>query len=242
MIALTTLRIVLGHISLYKIKRSNGNLSGKGQAIAGIAVGYSSFIFIIPLLAALASPLIIRQIAQSRAATASENVKGIYSSLKKFSIENEGSISNKNKDFQYSNDYLRELFASATLKDENLFFVSGITGAHSPDQNIQGNNALSKGENIFSYVIGTEINDPTPTPLLVAPLIRNGNTIEIDTTAFGGKVVILYTDGSARTYDCFSYDYLENPTTKNPIFSENKMWSTNKDGELVGYEIATPDF
>jgi len=38
------------------------------------------------------------------------------------------------------------------------------------------------------------------------------------------------------------YDYLENPTTKNPIFSENKMWSTNKDGELVGYEIATPDF
>ena len=55
--------VICGHKALSKIKRSDGSLSGKGLAIAGLITGYLGIawaVFMIPLLLAIAIPNFVR--------------------------------------------------------------------------------------------------------------------------------------------------------------------------------------
>jgi len=52
--------VVLGHISLSQIKRSAGRLKGSGLAIAGLVLGYLSFLPIILIVAAIVIPNLLR--------------------------------------------------------------------------------------------------------------------------------------------------------------------------------------
>jgi type II secretory pathway pseudopilin PulG len=52
--------VVLGHIALSQIKRSAGRLKGSGLAIAGLILGYVSFVPIILIIAAIAIPNLLR--------------------------------------------------------------------------------------------------------------------------------------------------------------------------------------
>lgn len=54
------LAIIFGHISLSQIKKSGGKLKGEGLAIAGLVIGYFSFIPIILMIAAIAIPNLLR--------------------------------------------------------------------------------------------------------------------------------------------------------------------------------------
>ena len=55
--------VICGHIAKSKIKKSGGALSGSGMATTGLVCGYVSFglIFVIAFLAALATPVIMKQ-------------------------------------------------------------------------------------------------------------------------------------------------------------------------------------
>ena len=49
--------VIMGHLSLSRIKSSAGALSGRGMAIAGLIMGYFGFVLVgIAILAALAVP------------------------------------------------------------------------------------------------------------------------------------------------------------------------------------------
>ena len=54
--------IILGHISLVEIRKSNGRLKGKGMATAGLVMGYGIFAMIpfILIIAAIAIPNLLR--------------------------------------------------------------------------------------------------------------------------------------------------------------------------------------
>jgi len=236
---LTTLPgIILGHIALSKIKRANGALLGRGQAIAGIAVGYSSLLLLIPALAAISAPIIIRQIAVSRSVTAINNGKDVYVGLRAYSFDSKG-FPQENSTFTSSNDYFRPLFETQHFIDERPFHIKNMPGLVEPDETTEGDQALSKGENAFSYVLGADIHKVTP--LLVTPLVKNGNTIEVDTAAFGGKLVVVYSDGSAQIYPTKFTNFVEDFATGNPIFRDEKMWVADADGNSTSYEIVTPD-
>lgn len=69
--------LICGHLSLGKIKRSNGALGGKGFAITGLVLGYVSFLLtvVIASLAALATPVIMKQKKKADLAQLSNNAK-----------------------------------------------------------------------------------------------------------------------------------------------------------------------
>ena len=51
--------IIMGHIAMSKIKKSQGAIGGRGLALAGTVLGYLSLI-ILPILAGIVTPLILR--------------------------------------------------------------------------------------------------------------------------------------------------------------------------------------
>ena len=52
--------VILGHVALSQIKRSAGHLKGSGLAIAGLILGYLSFVPIILIVVAIAIPSLLR--------------------------------------------------------------------------------------------------------------------------------------------------------------------------------------
>ena len=81
--------IICGHIAKNKIKQSNGTLTGSGMAITGLVLGYVTIplIFIIAALAALATPVILKQKKKAEMVETSSYVKQIYYHLVEYEQE-----------------------------------------------------------------------------------------------------------------------------------------------------------
>jgi len=68
--------IILGHISLSKIKKSMGRLKGEGMALTGLILGYVSLLFI-PLIAAIVIPNLLRARISANESAAASTVRTI---------------------------------------------------------------------------------------------------------------------------------------------------------------------
>jgi type IV pilus assembly protein PilA len=68
--------IILGHISLSKIKKSMGRLKGEGMALAGLILGYISLPFIL-IVAAIAIPNLLRARISANESAAASTVRTI---------------------------------------------------------------------------------------------------------------------------------------------------------------------
>ena len=81
--------IICGHIAKNKIKQSNGTLTGSGMAITGLVLGYVTIplIFIIAALAALATPVILKQQKKAEMVETSSYAKQIYYHLVEYEQE-----------------------------------------------------------------------------------------------------------------------------------------------------------
>ncbi len=75
----TILAIIFGHISLSQIKRSGGRLKGQGLAIAGLVIGYCSFLPIL-IMAAIAIPNLLRARIAANEASAASSIRAIATS------------------------------------------------------------------------------------------------------------------------------------------------------------------
>ena len=195
--------IILGHVASSKIRHSNGEIGGQGKAIAGLIMGYIGLvlIFIIAVLAAIASPIIIRQISRARATIAINNSKDVYMGLRDYAFENAGALPGQPGDGKSANEQLRVLFEAGYFDSERQFFLQGVDGYVMGDERMSGDKALSVGENIFAYVPGANItNGPADRPILLAPLKVVSGRIMIDQSAFGGQLIVLNADGSAMVY------------------------------------------
>jgi len=153
-------------------------------------------IAIIAALAAISSPIIIRQIARSRATTAISNSKDIYAGVRAFAFERGGETPTPNTD---ANTSLRTLFATSAITDEKPFFVPGID---------PGFVFAYYGEDTTSGV--NIVNDEANTPILSAPAITAGTIYagQFAIDSFGGQAVICRKDGSAVVFAINSSDNL----------------------------------
>jgi hypothetical protein len=95
-----------------------------------------------------------------------------------------------------SNDYFRQLLAAGYTRSEKMFYAR-ILGAKKPDDNINGAEALKKGECGFAYLSGlSSVGNPSR-PLVVTPLIPG--TDRFDPKPFDGKAIILKADNSVTS-------------------------------------------
>lgn len=101
---------------------------------------------------------------------------------------------------RYSNDYLAQLIAGGYIKSEDLFYVKGGSAlAKQPDNNTATREkTLEAGECGFAYYKGLSTASNSALPLLMAPMTGKG--FKFDPKPFRGKAVVLYVDGSVRTY------------------------------------------
>ena len=75
--------MITGHIAMSGIKKSNGTISGHGMALAGTILGYVSFI-LIPILAGLATPVILKAKKSADYATMVTDIKMVGLELDEF--------------------------------------------------------------------------------------------------------------------------------------------------------------
>jgi type II secretory pathway pseudopilin PulG len=71
--------IIVGHISLSRIKKSMGRLKGEGMALAGLILGYISLPFIL-IIAAIAIPNVLRARISANEAQAASTVRTLNTS------------------------------------------------------------------------------------------------------------------------------------------------------------------
>jgi len=175
-------------------------------------------IAIIAALAAISSPIILRQVKRSRATAATNNAKDIYQGLRDFSTSYGASVGSDTGDKVESgwagtdaNDYLTLLFDSGIVQDEKPFYVNIGTKYAEGDGDISSGNILEDGANSFAVFVlagndGVPIIDIANAPLMSCPFDTVNGTATTyqsniyDKAAFGGKAVVLRADGSAVSF------------------------------------------
>lgn len=199
--------VICGHIARSKIKRSGGARTGSGLALAGLICGYIGFILIIASIAGLTAPLIIRQRKKADEAEAKNNARSFGLALYEFKTEYgkypDDSTAAKvaeNTETEIvmgssSNARFRQLVRSGICPSEIVFYAK-TSGTHKPDNVMDGDRAVGKGECGFAYVMSPAAGEP-PRPLAMTPFIPG--TDRFDEQPFGGKALILWTDGSVSS-------------------------------------------
>lgn len=155
-------------------------------------------IAIIAALAAISSPIIIRQIARSRATQALNNGKDIHVGIREFAFNRAGATPVAGADANVS---LATLFTAGVITDEKPFFVRGLTNATFIAGDEDG--SLETGENCFSYYPGTNFqSDKGNTPVLSIPAVDNATLYagRFFTSPFGGQAAVIHIDGSGIIY------------------------------------------
>lgn len=237
--------IIFGHIALSQIKSSNGTLQGKGFAVAGLIVGYVYIALAacwITVMASVFSGQFDNQQSQANSNEAKTNAQEIYTAIKSYSKDHNGAAPDASSERKSANDHLRLLFAEGYCREEYMFYVNGIEGSYIGDGDVEGDEALSAGENSFGYIMGRNLSDDDgDTPLLIAPVKISQGKVVIDLDAFGGNVIVLTTDGRVDTY----YADTENLVTEyddTVIFKNGKCFPIGSgDLDSEGYTVVAPE-
>ncbi len=156
--------VVLGHVSLSKIKRAGGALKGKGVAVAGLVLGYFSvLILLVAMVAGLITPLILRQQQAAERVAMGSNTKQIGLALLEFHQEF-GSL---------PSDDTAEAVKSAT--GTNLPLTGGDVFRQIETYGIEMQPLLtvsSRTEGDWTYFPGVTLEDDPGQAVLVSPDVR----------------------------------------------------------------------
>jgi type II secretory pathway pseudopilin PulG len=200
--------IICGHIARANIKRSQGQQTGDGFALAGLITGYLGTLIIgVASIAGLTAPLVMRQRKKADQTEAISNARSFGLALIEF--ENDYGrfpdastapiIANDTNTPEItgssSNARFRQLFRANITQSEQSFFAKSA-GTQKPDGNISGDQAIAPGECGFGYIENIRTDDDIPRPLAMAPFVKG--SAEFDPMPFDGKAVILWSDGSVR--------------------------------------------
>jgi hypothetical protein len=114
-----------------------------------------------------------------------------------------------------SNDYFRQLFATAIFQTESIFYVMS-PNARKPDDVFTGSEALKKGECAFAYIAGLTSKHSPETPVVVFPLIPGKRAFDKNfcDKHYDGKGFILRVDGTVRLH---------------PVDASGRVWIDGKD-------------
>lgn len=166
-------------------------------------------IAIIAALAAMATPVIMKQKKKADMITAVSNAKQIFILMIEFDDEF-GSFPSTDTALlddsltaftgTTSNDLLGQLIAGGFVNSEEIFYAKGgsQTSTSKPDDDYTTKaTTLAAGECGFSYVEAQNSSKNSGRALLMAPMI---DTTTFSEDSFGGKAVVLRIDGAAKTY------------------------------------------
>ena len=201
--------IVCGHKALSKIKKSQGQLAGKNLAIVGLVFGYimTALTLIIAVLAAMATPVIMKQQKKAAMSEATSNAKQLFLLMIEFDQDYGEFPSDEiaTDDLEgytgtSSNDYLAQLIGAGYTVSEEIFYAKGgLSTDKKPDNDISTHSAiLNAGECGFAYIKNQSTSDNSGRPLLLAPMTGKG--LKFDPEPFGGKAVVLHIDGAVKQY------------------------------------------
>jgi hypothetical protein len=84
--------LILGIVSLVKINKSGGRLSGQGLAIAGICVSGFMLLFSIPFMAGMTLPALARAKQQAQTINCMNNMKQLGLAVKTYAVDHNGQL------------------------------------------------------------------------------------------------------------------------------------------------------
>jgi len=195
---------------------------------------------IIASLAALSSPIILRQIASSRATQAVNNGKDIYAGIRDFAFRNNGETLSRGSSSN-ATEVLNRLFTAGVITDEKPFHIKGNVGKEIGDEN----GVLEQRENVFSVFVDSSsgagvdmFKGDLYAPILATPVgDADGQTIvntRWNMDPYGGSAVIVYRDGAAIIFSLFQEDetsrgsgIIIDSDTAVPIESTNQLASSS---------------
>jgi len=154
-------------------------------------------IAIIAALAALSTPVVLKQQKKANATQAINNAKQVWLLLFEYD-QDSGAYPKTGSD---SNTNFQVFGTEGYTSSEDIFYTkTAIAGFTKPDGDISSGNFADDGEVGFAYVEGCSTGSPSTTPLVAAPPTATGNTATFDANAFGGSAVVLQNDGGVKTY------------------------------------------
>jgi type II secretory pathway pseudopilin PulG len=210
--------VVLGIVALNKISKSGGRLSGMGLAVTGLVLGLCQVV-LIPALAGLAVPVILKQRKKAEMSVALNNLKQIGTALMEFETEY-GSFpsrqiyQNNTDKFRNAtggdsaNDLLGLLVAGGIVDSEDIFYAKGGSRFFKRPDNVFNTpgTLLEPGECGFGYVmlkggipLATSMNN-SGCPVVVAPLVPGSGEAdpEFHTKPYDGRAVYLRIDQAVK--------------------------------------------
>jgi len=198
----------------------------------------NAYLLAVPALAAISSPIIIRQLKKSRVTTAINNSKDIYVGMRVYAFDNGGQLPAASGENQSANSYFRTFYRLGAIQDEKPFYVKGVSGAVEPDENTNGENFLSRGENIFGVAADRNItNGHFNTPLMIAPFVSG----KLDGESFAGQVVVLRIDGSVTVFEYDTIDEAVYGEDGEILYKDGFFIYTDQDGKRVKEKVLIPE-
>jgi prepilin-type N-terminal cleavage/methylation domain-containing protein len=195
-------------------------------------------IAIIASLAAMATPVIMKQQKKAAMTTAISNAKQVHMLMMEFdgdfgAFPNDETAQADQDLNGYSgansNDYLGQFIAGGYVNSEEIFYAKGgSTTNKKPDNDYSTKSVtLEAGECGFSYVINQSTSDNTGRPILLAPMEGNGETFKID--PYDGKCVALRIDGAAKSLRISKTSKKGNLGGGKTLFDtgQDTVWGTN---------------
>jgi len=162
-------------------------------------------ISIIAALAAMATPVIMKQAKKAAATTAVSNAKQIFYLL----VEFDGDFNQfPGKDItdvdlaKYasgtnSNEIFKMFFEGGYTTSEEIFFAKGGADKKgTPDNVITEAKLLVAGECGFAYISNMSTSDNSGRPVLMAPMPKTKQTFDPD--PYDGKAIVLRIDGAVK--------------------------------------------
>lgn len=161
-------------------------------------------IAIIAALAAMATPVIMKQNKKAAMTEATSNAKQIFYLMIEFdqdfgefpgdntAVEDLAGYAGSN-----SNDYLAQLIEAGLTKSEEIFFAKGGASTNKKPDNVINDKGdqLDTGECGFAYIKNQSTSDNSGRPILAAPL-ESGTEFKPD--PYDGKAVVLRIDGAVK--------------------------------------------
>lgn len=110
--------IIMGHMSLSRIRRSAGTLGGQGMAIAGLIMGYAGFcLFGVAILASLALPALNSVQLQASQMKIVSNAKQIVIAAKQYAASHDGHLPPD----------IETLYSEKFMSDRRILEFPGVT-------------------------------------------------------------------------------------------------------------------
>ena len=152
-------------------------------------------IAIIAALAALATPVVLKQQKKASATTAVNNAKQIFLLLFEYDQE-EGNYPTG----LTTNEAFQKFFAEGYTSSEEIFYAKTDWSTKPDGDTTASTDVLDAGECGFKYVNGLSAGKSSNLPILGAPFdVVTADTTTFEVELYGGRAVILFNDGSARS-------------------------------------------